>query len=271
MVFFGDVSGSFHTMNRLRPVSILLLVITTLLARPVVADPPAPNNLHLYLLIGQSNMAGRGPLKSKPLPVHPRVLMLNKQNEWVPASEPLHFDKSIAAAGLGASFAQTIADRNPEATIGLIPCAVGGTPLSRWQKGGDLYQAAVKRLKIAQQSGTLKGILWHQGESDSGDLAKASSYAERCGQMIRDLRNEAGNEAPFVAGELGRFLAEERGGKPRYWKLVNEQLHKLTQSVPRTAVASSEELTHHGDQVHFNTESLRTFGHRYADALLKLH
>ena len=53
-------------MNRLRPVSILLLVITTLLARPVVAeDPPAANNLHLYLLIGQSNMAGGGPLSPK--------------------------------------------------------------------------------------------------------------------------------------------------------------------------------------------------------------
>ena len=263
-----------HIMSLPCPRRLVILALLTLTTLPLAAhadEPAAPKNLHLYLLIGQSNMAGRGPLPSKPLPVHPRVLMLNKANEWVPASEPLHFDKTIAAAGIGASFAQTMADASPDITIGLIPCAVGGTPLSRWQKDGDLYNAAVTRLKIAQQSGTLKGILWHQGESDSGSESTANSYAERCGQMIRDLRHDAGTNAPFVAGELGRFLAEEKGGKPNYWKRVNEQLHSLPSTVPLTAVVSSAELTHHGDQVHFGTESLRIFGKRYAAAMQTLH
>ncbi|MFO0251032.1 MAG: sialate O-acetylesterase, partial [Planctomyces sp.] len=60
-----------------------------------------PQNLQIYVLLGQSNMAGRGQLEKTREPLHPKILMLTREERWEPASEPLHFDKSIAGAGLG--------------------------------------------------------------------------------------------------------------------------------------------------------------------------
>jgi hypothetical protein len=116
------------------------------------------------------------------------------------------------------------------------------------------------------RDGTLKGILWHQGESDSGAEQTAMSYAARLTKMVGNLRSQLGTgSAPFVAGELGRFLkAETREGTPSYWKVVNEQLHTLPTSLPAAAVVSSDGLSHKGDDVHFDTASLREFGRRYA-------
>lgn len=240
-------------------------------ARAPEAPLPAPDKFHLYLLIGQSNMAGRGKVDSADNAPPPRVYKFTKEQAWVPATDPLHFDKPIAGVGLGTAFGRVMAEADQEIAIGLIPCAVGGTPLSRWQKGGDLYQQAVARAKAAQKQGTLRGILWHQGESDAGSEATAKNYAERLSGMVRDLRSDLdAPDAPFVAGELGHFLAKEKSGKPSYWPMVNEQLHLLPGLVEHAAVASSRDLKPLADQVHFDSASLREFGQRYAEAMLKL-
>src|SRR5579859_1025303 len=98
------------------------------------------NNLDLYLLIGQSNMAGRGPVEAQDKEVIPRVFMLNKEMAWVPAVDPLHFDKpAVAGVGLGRTFAKTMLRNNPSASIGLIPAAFGGTSLDEWKPGDKLY------------------------------------------------------------------------------------------------------------------------------------
>ncbi|HWL08036.1 MAG TPA: sialate O-acetylesterase [Planctomicrobium sp.] len=236
------------------------------------ADLPAAEKFHLYLLIGQSNMSGRGALSDEPQAPPERVLKFSKNNQWAPAVEPLHFDKSIAGVGLGYSFAETLAAADPEVTIGLIPCAVGGTPLVRWQKEGDLYQQAIERAKLAMKDGTLKGILWHQGEGDSRDQELAKTYADRLTQMVHDLRAELEVPAvPFVAGELGEFLSETtRSGEPSYWKVVNEQINSVPKQLPNSAVVSSSGLKDKGDKVHFDTASLREFGKRYAQAMQTL-
>jgi len=233
---------------------------------------PPKDKLHLYLLIGQSNMAGRGVLDTEKRISRTRLLKFSPNNKWTTAVEPLHYDKTIAGAGLGMSFAREMADADKTITVGLIPCAVGGTPLERWQKGGDLYQQALERARLAMKEGTLKGILWHQGEADSGSEAKAGNYADRLAGMIADLRADLGaGEVPFVAGKLGPYLAKvSKDGKPSYWPLVNEQIASLPARVPHTAVVESEGLKHKGDQVHFDTESLREFGHRYAEAMKPL-
>ena len=233
---------------------------------------PAKEQFHLYLLIGQSNMAGRGAVEESDRQAHPRVLMLDKQNAWQPAVDPLHFDKPIAGVGLGSSFGRTMADADPKITVGLIPCAVGGTPLSRWQKDGDLYKQAVERAKAAMKHGTLRGILWHQGESDADSETTARSYGERLAQMIKDLRTKlGGGQTPFVAGELGPFLRREtKDGKPALWPIVNEQLAALPMRVEKTALVSAKDLKHKGDEVHFDAASLREFGKRYAAAMQRL-
>lgn len=240
-------------------------------AEPEIKLPPK-EQFHLYLLIGQSNMAGRGKIEEQDKEPHPRVLKLTKENAWALGVDPLHFDKpQVAGVGLGTTFGRVMAEANPEATIGLIPCAVGGTPLARWEKDGDLYRQAVVRAKAGMQDGTLKGILWHQGENDAGSEETAKTYGERLAKMIGDVREELGvKDAPFVAGRLGEFLRREKDGKPSYWPLVNEQLDTLPKRVPHTAVVSATELKHKGDEVHFDSASLRELGKRYAEAMHKL-
>ena len=78
----------------------------------------ADTNFHLYLLIGQSNMAGRGKIALEDKVAVPRVLMLNKGNEWVSAVDPIHFDKTIAGVSLGRTFGIEMAKADPKVKIG---------------------------------------------------------------------------------------------------------------------------------------------------------
>lgn len=251
-----------------------LLCLTQLGLATASAQAPVPTrkeDFHLYLLIGQSNMAGRGAVPPDQKP-HPRVLKLDKENKWAPATEPLHFDKPIAGAALGTSFAETMADAAPESvTIGLIPCAVGGTPLSRWEKDGDLWKQALARLEIARQHGTLKGILWHQGEADSTSTL-APTYGKRLAAMVSDLRTQILSPTmPFVAGHLGTFIVESNpNGTPNLWRKINEEIDTLPSNVPHAAIVPSEGLGHKGDRLHFDTAALREFGKRYAEAMQRL-
>ena len=221
----------------------------------------AQGNMDLYLLIGQSNMAGRGVLTDSNRVSADGIFKLDADGEWQAADEPIHFDKpTIAGAGLAASFARAMADRRRGIPIGLIPCAVGGTSIKRWVESGDLWSNAVARTRIALRSGTLKGILWHQGEADCSASA-APAWGAKLEGMIVSFRREFGS-VPFVAGELGHYL-DNTG-----WPVINAHLHALEGKVPNYRAVSAEGLTPNSDNVHFNTESLREFGLRYAEAMM---
>ena len=226
----------------------------------------AEANFHLYLLVGQSNMAGRGKIELQDKESVPRVLMLNKANEWVSAVDPIHFDKTIAGVSLGRTFGIEMAKVKKEVKIGLIPCAVGGTPIRRWQQNGDLYKADLKRAKLAQKDGVIKGILWHQGESDSGRKETANIYEDQLHAMIgawrKDLRSES---IPVVVGELGQFFKSAK-----FKGTVDAALKTLPEKVKHTGWVSAQELEHKGDVVHFNADSYREFGKRYAAKLQTL-
>jgi dienelactone hydrolase len=218
----------------------------------------------IFLLIGQSNMAGRGRLADVPALTHSRVFMF-RDMAWRQAEEPLHTDKpTIAGVGLGMSFAAEMAADLPEASIGLVACAVGGTPLSRWMPGNDLYENAVAIARRALEDGTLRGILWHQGEGDSGTRELAEDYGLRFERMIRQLRADLkAEQVPVLAGELGEFL-RERPGPDAFHERVNQELQGLVGRIPAYACVSSGGLSDNGDHLHFNAVSLREFGVRYA-------
>ncbi|MDD4590417.1 MAG: sialate O-acetylesterase [Parabacteroides sp.] len=229
-------------------------------------------NFHLYLLVGQSNMAGRGKIDLLSTPNNLRILMLTEKNEWMIAKDPLHFDKpKVIGVGPGLSFAQEILaiEKDKDVRIGLIPCAVGGTSIDMWQPGEDAYDGqyhpyddTIERLHAAMQYGVVKGIVWHQGEGDS-NVEKSKVYIEKLEKLITRFRDEIGNqEIPFVAGELGHYREN--------YKLINNELKKLPGTVPFSAVATSEELTHNGDGTHLNSESARELGKRMAIEMMEL-
>ena len=236
---------------------------------------PAKERFHLFLLVGQSNMAGRGTVTPADKVPHPRVLMLNQAGEWVPAVDPMHFDKpGVVGVGLGRTFALTLAEVYPGDTIGLIPCAVGGSPIDTWRPGvfypptkSHPWDDAMRRAKTALAVGTLKGILWHQGESDA-TRELAPGYAAKLTDLVARMRRELQAPAvPFIAGQLGRFP-----DKPwdEFFRQIDQVHRELPQKVPHTAFVSSEGLNHKGDRVHFDADSYRELGRRYAEAYLRL-
>ena len=236
------------------------------------AQTAAPKDLQLFLLIGQSNMAGRGPMEAQDKEVIPGIFSLNKQMEWVPAIDPLHSDKpEIAAVGLGRTFAKVLLSANPSVSIGLIPCAFGGTSLEQWKRGGPLYEDAVKRTRFAMKSGKLRGILWHQGEADSGSAKLANSYRERWAVFITLLRQDLeAADTPVMVGQLGEFFGKKPDAATSFSGVVNEQIALIPLHVPNSGFVLSVGLTDKGDQVHFDTPSFREFGRRYAHAFLSL-
>ena len=194
---------------------------------------------HLYLLAGQSNMAGRGTVEEQDTQPHPRVFALNKEGQWQPAAEPLHFDKpNIVGVGPGFAFGKAMAEYKKGVRIGLIPCAAGGSPISSWTEGGyhdqtksHPYDDALQRARIAIQSGVIKGIIWHQGESDSKpELTKV--YQAKLEELIGKFRRELGDDdLPFVIGKLGEFYVARNANA----ETINRILEEIPLTIKKTA------------------------------------
>ena len=233
---------------------------------------PAKEQFHLFLLVGQSNMAGRGEVEDQDREVHSRVVTFSQDSTWVHAIDPIHFDKPVAGVGLGRTFGIAIADQDPDITIGLIPAAVGGSPIDSWAPGvlheptgSHPYDDALRRARRAMVDGTLKGILWHQGEGDSRP-ERAGTYASKLHAVIERFRTELDQpDVPFIVGQLGQFSDVP-------WSVDRARVNAAHEQVPAwvtdTVFVSSDGLVHRGDRVHFDAPSLRAFGQRYADAYL---
>ena len=258
----------------IRPLVFLCALLLSHFAGAGNAALPAKEKFHLFLLVGQSNMAGRGTVDEQGRTPHPRVLMLDKAGAWVPAIDPLHFDKPAAGVGPGKTFATLYADANPGVTVGLIPCAVGGSPIDAW-KAGEFYKPtnshpwddAMQRAQLARKSGSIVGILWHQGESDSNEKL-APGYGAKLHDLIARIRKELGvPDAPFIVGQMGKFAEAP-------WNDARVQVDRAQQELPgkvkRTAYVSAEGLKHRGDRLHFDSASCREFGKRYFDAFQSL-
>ena len=249
----------------------LAFLVILLLGTSLTQD--VPSRLRLFLLIGQSNMAGRGVPEAEDQQPVDRVWMLSKEETWVPAREPMHFDKpAIVGVGPGYAFGKRIAEAFPDENIGLIPCAVGGSSIDVWKPGAYYeptksypYDDALRRAKKALGNGQLAGILWHQGESDANP-DKAPTYGPKLAGLIQQLRKELNApNVPVLVGTLGDFIVRRNPDAA----VINETLQKLSAQVPNTYCVVSAGLTHKGDSTHFDTPSARTLGLRYADVLVQ--
>ena len=196
--------------------------------------------------------------------------MLTRELKWVIARNPIHFDKpGVAGVGPGLSFGMAMSDAHPGVKIGLIPCAVGGTSIDKWQPGAfdsststHPYDDAVLRIAAAMKYGKVKGVLWLQGESDSNETS-APKYLEKFKVLIQRIRELTGDEKlPVVAGELGRFKTT--------YQLLNSVLYKVPSVIPYASVATSEGLTEKGDKTHFDAKSATIYGKRFAYQMQKL-
>lgn len=232
------------------------------------------NEVHLFLLAGQSNMAGRGEVTPDRVAPIPGVMALQRDGSWGPALDPIHWDKAVAGVGLARSFARAYLRDHPGVTIGFIPAACGGSPVEAWTPGyffkatGSFpYDDALARVRAVQDRGVLKGVLWHQGEADSRP-ERAGGYEARLTDLFARLRRDLdAPELPILVGQLGRFPGKD-------WTEGRTKVDQVHQAIavtdPRIGFVSSDGLLPKSDLVHFDGASLDTFGERYAQAWREL-
>jgi hypothetical protein len=235
----------------------------------------------IYLLVGQSNMVGQPAPEAVDRQENPRIQVLAYEdcgslgrtyNEWDVASPPLH--NCWGGLGPGDYFAREMVEVMPNTTVGLVPLAIAGVDIDMFRKGvvsarrGEFtippdnhwegaYDWVIERARLAQESGTIRGILFHQGESDSG----SSAWLDKVADLVDDLRTDLGIEsAPFVAGEL-----LYTGCCSSHNSLVAE----LPSRIPNSAVVSASGLAG-TDTAHFDLAGQRELGRRYAEKMLEL-
>ena len=211
------------------------------------------------LLIGQSNMAGRGFAEDVEPISDDRITMLDQSNQWVKMQEPIHYDKSAAGVGLAASFAKAFVETF-DTELGLIPAAMGGSSISDWEVGGTYYNDAIERAKAAQKDSEICAILWHQGESNRSNH---SGYADKLQTILDAMIAELGldrDKVIIITGEL-----REISTNPSQRETFHAELNKLNDVYKNYGVADADGLTLNSDIIHFDAPSLRVFGYRYFD------
>lgn len=241
---------------------------------PSVVEPvPLPRkkeNIWVFILAGQSNMAGRGLVEPSDTIPDSRILSISPTGELIYAKEPLHFyEPNLQGLDCGLSFARTLIRHIPDSVkILLIPTAVGGSAIGQWVNDSTFRNVPLltnfnEKVEIASRYGVIKGILWHQGESDSKpDRLKV--HAQQLNKLFTHFRSKIKNNSlPIFIGGIGPFQTGEGHIK------MNEVLKKYTETDPHAYWVPAHDLTDKGDGVHFDGASLRELGRRYAETYRK--
>jgi len=243
--------------------------------------PAGTDRLDLFLLMGQSNMKGRGVMPEEPKR-DPRLRMMHLRNDsWYLARHPLHLTgdpqtfrgHDNAGVGPGLAFAETLVANDPTRAIGLIPCAVGGSPIRLWGKGARLYDTALRRAQLAVKMtaptrARIRGVIWLQGEADA-NLEGLHGHEAKLLQLVDDLRADLRlPELPFIACTIGEMGDE---GRLAGQIAMNRILLSLPAKRAQTACVDARDLTTHiGDRVHFDSAAQNEIGRRFAASLAAL-
>lgn len=232
---------------------------------------PPKKKVWVFILAGQSNMAGRGFVEPQDTIPNDRILTINKDNKIIHAKEPLHFYES-KRTGLdcGLSFAKELLQSvPPDVSILLVPVAIGGSSSFQWL-GDSLYRGVKlmtnfkNRVDVALKHGKAKALLWHQGESDTHPDT-IPGYEHRIEELFKKMRAVAKNETlPVLIGELGSFSTDNGN-----WSQINQAMHRYAEKDMHAHVIDTSDLKPMNDLIHFDGPSQRLLGQRMAAAFLK--
>lgn len=222
-----------------------------------------------FLMLGQSNMAGRGYLGDVPIICNERIKML-RNGRWQMMAEPINYDRPVSGISLAGSFAEMWCLNNKNDIIGLIPCAEGGSSLDDWAIDKELFKHAVNEAKFAMKNSELLGILWHQGENDSNN-GNYKLYYKKLYTIIEAFRKELNIlDIPIIIGGLPDFLGKKGFGKScTEYTFINEELKKFAFEQNNCYFVSAKGLTSNPDGIHIDAISQRKFGLRYFESFYK--
>ncbi len=262
-------------------------------AATAVYAAPDPN-FHIYLAFGQSNMEGQGDIGSQDKSVDERFQLLwsadagscnqgASKGKWIKAIPPLAHCQG-AKLGPADYFGRTMVEKtDSQIKVGIIVVAVAGCSIDLFDKdgyanyarsqqswmtqrintyGGNPYGRLVEMAKKAQEEGVIKGIIFHQGETDAGNGQWPSKVKKVYDNIIKDLG--LGNDIPFLAGEVLRSGVSSG---------ANNNIAKLPQQSKNFYVVSSEgfnQALNDGQNVHFTSQEYRDFGKRYAEKMIEV-
>lgn len=271
----------------MKKLSVLLLAALAFAPIKLMAQPDP--NFHIYICIGQSNMEGNPRPEAQDLEnVSPRFLTMqsvdcgdNKMGEWRTAVPPL----ARCSTGLTPAdyFGRTMVQNLPEdVKVGVVMVAVAGCSIDMFDKdkcasytasaadwmkniakeyGGNPYNRLIELCKKAQQDGVIKGILLHQGESNTNDENWPANVKKVYDDILSDLGLEAGS-IPLLAGEV--VSADQKGVCAGH----NNVIQKLPETLPQAIVIPAYGCPAGRDRLHFNVKGVRELGRRYAGAML---
>ena len=274
---------------------MFLCLISLLLSTNVFSQDP---NFHIYLCFGQSNMEGNAKIEAQDTTaIDKRFQMLaavdfadmgRTKGKWYTAVPPLcRSNNGRTTPGLCPVdyFGRTMVANLPKnVRVGVINVSIGGCKIELFDKDnyqsyvstaagwlvnmvkeydGNPYGRLVEMAKLAQKDGVIKGILMHQGESNTNDSIWPQKVKGVYETLLKDLNLNA-KSVPLLAGEV---VNADQGG---VCASMNNIIAKLPQTIPTAHVISSKGCTDARDNLHFNAEGYRKFGKRYAQTMLSL-
>lgn len=267
-----------------------LFVLLVLLSTIAKSQDP---NFHIYLCFGQSNMEGQGTIENQDRTVDDRFRVMGAVNcagsrsftlgTWYTATPPIF--RCNTGIGPVDYFGRTMVANLPAAIkVGVVPVAVAGCDIALFDKvnyasyaatapaymqpiinqyGGNPYGRLVEVAKLAQRDGVIKGILFHQGETNSGQNTWPAKVKAVYDNLIRDLGLDP-TKTPFLLGEV---VTTAQGG---LCGNHNSIIATVPNVIPNSYVISASGLPPVSDNLHFTTASYRTLGQRYAQKMLTL-
>ncbi len=271
-----------------------ILLVIAFLALSVLRMCAAPDdNFYIFLCFGQSNMEGAARPEPQDLEgVDDRFQMMaavddaqrgRKMGEWYKALPPLCRENT----GLTPVdyFGRTLTENLPQnVRVGVITVAIGGIHIQGflndsikayvkrapgWMKpmlaayNNNPYERLVSLAKKAQQQGVIKGVLMHQGESNTGDPKWAGMVQLVYDNLLGDLQLKP-EEVPLLAGEVVQANGEG------LCVAMNKQINELPQTLHTSQVISSKGCSNGPDRLHFDAAGYRELGRRYGERMLEL-
>ncbi|UZD22854.1 sialate O-acetylesterase [Algoriphagus halophytocola] len=265
---------------------VFLLLLTSV--KGFSQDP----NFYIFLSFGQSNMEGHSKPEPQDTVANERFKVLQAvdcpdldrtMGKWYTAVPPL--TRCNTGITPGDYFGKTLAESLPDSIkIGIINVSVGGCKIELfekdsyetyvetapgWMKGmiaqydGNPYGRLLELAKIAQKDGVIKGILLHQGESNTGDKSWPKKVEGVYDNLLSDL-GLAPDSVPLLAGEL---VSAEQGGK---CASMNPIIATLPDVIPNSYVISSADCEAIDDGLHFSAAGYRLLGTRYGEQMAQL-
>jgi len=269
---------------------LLLMLVCFLASLTANAQDP---NFYIFLCFGQSNMEGAARPEPQDLQgVSQRFLLMpavddpqrgRKMGEWCQALPPLcRPNTGLTPVDY---FGRTLTENLPEnIRVGVIHVAIGGIRIEGfmpdeipnyiktapgWMIGmlkaynDNPYERLVTLAKKAQKDGVVKGVLMHQGESNTGDPEWANKVQNVYDHLLGDLQLKP-EEVPLLAGEVVQANGEGQ------CIAMNKQIDELPKTLHTSQVISSTGCSNGPDKLHFDAAGYRELGRRYGEKMLEL-